>query len=146
MSLIYKTDIIRSKAFKIATVKNTETTSPASVMIVEDEVDLCYLLVKILKQSNLKADCVYSISEAKQTIKKLNPSIIFIDNFLPDGYGSDFIQNIKEGHPKSKIVMITAHDSPADIEKAFKRGADYFITKPFNTKTVKNTLKIMGYS
>ena len=124
--------------------KNAETTSPASVMIVEDEIDLCYLLMKILRQNNLKANCVYSISEAKQSIRKLNPSIVFIDNFLPDGYGSDFIANIKEGYPKSKIVMITAHDSPADMEKAFKRGADYFITKPFNAKTIKNTLEIIS--
>ncbi len=115
-------------------------------MIVEDEEDLCFLLVKILKQNNLKADCAYSIGEAKQTIKKLNPDIVFIDNFLPDGYGSDFILNIREGYPKSKIIMITAHDSPADIEKAFKRGADYFITKPFNTNTIRNTLKIIGYN
>ncbi|MDQ6904322.1 MAG: response regulator, partial [Bacteroidota bacterium] len=86
--------------------KNTETISPATVMIVEDEEDLCFLLVKILKQNNLKADCAYSIGEAKQTIKKLNPDIVFIDNFLPDGYGSDFILNIREGYPKSKIIMI----------------------------------------
>ena len=125
--------------------KNKEKASPASVMIVEDEVDLCYLLTKILRQNNLKADCAYSISEAKQAIKKINPSIVFIDNFLPDGYGSDFIMNIREGYPKSKIVMITAHDSPSDIEKALKRGADYFISKPFNTKTIKNTLEIIGH-
>lgn len=113
-------------------------------MIVEDEVDLCYLLTKVLLQNNLKADCAYSIGEAKNAIKKLNPSIFFIDNFLPDGYGSDLIPNIREGYPESKIVMITAHDSPADIEKAFKGGADHFITKPFNTKTIKNTLEIIG--
>ena len=145
MSLIPETDIIFGlRHFKIATVKNTEKASPASVMIVEDEVDLCYLLMKILRQNNLKAGCAYSITEAKQAIKKLNPSIVFIDNFLPDGYGSDFIMNIREGYPESKIVMITAHDSAADIEKAFKGGADYFITKPFNIKTIKNTLEIIG--
>jgi DNA-binding response OmpR family regulator len=33
--------------------------------------------------------------------------------------------------------MITAHDSPAEIDEAFHWGADYFITKPFNSATIK---------
>ena len=36
--------------------------------------------------------------------------------------------------------MITAHDSPAEIDEAFHRGADYFISKPFNSSTIKTTI------
>ena len=36
--------------------------------------------------------------------------------------------------------MITAHDSSAEIDEAFQRGADYFISKPFTTNAIKKTL------
>jgi two-component system, OmpR family, response regulator len=123
--------------------KETEAPLPTKAMIVEDEVDLCYLLKSVLKQNNLQADCAYSIKEAKENINRINPAVIFLDNFLPDGYGSDFIVSIKKRFPAPKIIMITAHDSITDIENAFKRGADYFITKPFSAKTVKTTLDLM---
>ena len=109
-------------------------------MIIEDEKDLCYLLTNVLKSNNVPSACVNSIKEAGESIKKIKPSIIFLDNHLPDGSGSDFIPQAKAINPGAKIIMITAHDSPAEIDEALHRGADYFITKPFNSATIKATI------
>ena len=109
-------------------------------MIIEDEKDLCYLLTSVLRKNNVPSACVNSIKEAGESIKKIKPSIIFLDNHLPDGYGSDFIRRVKAINPGAKIIMITAHDSPAEIEDAFYRGADYFISKPFNSAAIKTTI------
>jgi DNA-binding response OmpR family regulator len=111
-------------------------------MIIEDEKDLCYLLAIVLKQNNIPSACAYSIKEAGETIKKIKPSIIFLDIHLPDGIGSDFIQQAKAIYPAAKIIMITAHDSPEEINEAFHRGADYFISKPFNSSTIKTTIEL----
>ena len=116
------------------------TTRSENALIIEDERDLCYLLAIVLKKNNVPSACVYTIKEARETIKNIQPSIIFLDNHLPDGYGSDFIRRVKAINPGAKIIMITAHDSPAEIEDAFYRGADYFITKPFNSSTIKTTI------
>lgn len=109
-------------------------------MIIEDERDLCYLLAIVLRQNNVPSACVYSIKEARENIKEIRPSIIFLDNHLPDGIGSDFIQQAKEIYPAAKIIMITAHDSPAERDEAFHKGADYFISKPFNSSAIRATL------
>lgn len=113
-------------------------------MIIEDERDLCYLLAMVLKQNNISSACVYSIKEARENIKKIEPSIIFLDNHLPDGIGSDFISQAKEIYPGAKVIMITAHDSPAEIDQAFHKGADYFISKPFNSSAIKTTLDFLS--
>lgn len=118
--------------------KNENT--PAKVMIVEDEKDLCFLLAYILKKQNFFPSCVNSITEARGAIRRINPTILFLDNNLPDGSGSDFISQVKKICPLTKIIMITAHDSPRDVKKAFRKGADYFISKPFNTETIRNML------
>ena len=116
------------------------TTISENAMIIEDERDLSYLLAILLKKNNVPSACVYTIKEARETIKNIKPSIIFLDNHLPDGIGSDFIQQAKAIYPAAKVIMITAHDSPAEIDEAFHRGADYFISKPFNSTTIKTTL------
>lgn len=117
-----------------------------NAMIVEDEKDLSYLLSIVLRQSNIPSACVYTIKEARENIKKLQPSIIFLDNHLPDGSGADFIAQAKAIYPATKVIMITAHDSPREMNDAFKKGADHFITKPFNTSAIKSTIDLFIHS
>ncbi|MEP6595530.1 MAG: response regulator [Ginsengibacter sp.] len=118
--------------------------SSGNAMIVEDEKDLCYLLVNLLRKENMCASCVNSLSEAKVNINNIKPNVLFLDNHLPDGSGADFISQVKTSYPSTKVIMITAHDSPWDIENAFRKGADYFISKPFNVVTIKNMLKMLA--
>ena len=122
--------------------KPRNTPGSEKAMIVEDEKDLSYLLSIVLKQSNISPACVHSIKEARESIQKLQPSIIFLDNHLPDGLGADFIAHAKAMHPATKVIMMTAHDSPRDVKEAFTKGADYFITKPFDVSTIKSTIDL----
>ena len=129
---------------KLFVVKEKGKKISANVMIVEDEKDLCFLLELILKKENLNTTCVNSISEAKQRIDNIEPKALFVDNHLPDGSGTDFIGQVRLSYPAIKIIMITAYDTPLDVEKAFNNGADYFISKPFNTMTIRNVLSILA--
>ncbi len=118
----------------------------AKVMIVEDEKDLCLMLSYILKKQNFIPSCVYSLEEATHTIQRFKPEILFLDNNLPDGSGADFIGHVKKLYPLTKIIMMTAHDSPKEVTKAFVKGADYFISKPFNTSTIKSMLDNIAFA
>lgn len=101
------------------------------ILIVDDEVDICYFLSMNLKKNNFMASYVNSIKEAKMAIHSQNPSILLLDNHLPDGLGVDFALEVKKNHPEIKIVMITAHDSPFDRKTAQTNGIDFFLSKPF---------------
>ena len=121
-------------------VKEKRKRMSTNVMIVEDEKDLCYLFEIMLKKQNLTTACVNTLAEAKEIINYINPNILFVDNNLPDGSRTDFISQVKLLYPAIKIIMITAYDTPKDIEKAFHTGVDYFISKPFTSITIKNVL------
>jgi DNA-binding response OmpR family regulator len=114
-------------------------------LIIDDEIDICYLLSSILRTKNLQVNYVNSLTEATAALVKQDPEIIFLDNHLPDGLGVDFITQLKLTHPQSKIVMITAFDNFSDRSKAFANGVDTFISKPFTKsviyQTVDNLLK-----
>ena len=110
-------------------------------LIVDDEMDICFLLSSILQHKNLDASFVHSIKDAKKILEEDKPSVIFLDNHLPDGYGISFAEEIKQKHPEAKIVMITAHDAKPDRNEAFKNGVDHFIGKPFTRDVVFKTVE-----
>ena len=116
---------------------------PLEALIIEDEEDICYLLSGILRKKNLQTSYVTTLSAAKRILSEQNPDILFLDNHLPDGFGIDFISWIKQIHPLTKIIMITAHNTNDDKTKAFAQGADYFIGKPFSSETIARTVDIL---
>ena len=111
------------------------------VLIIDDETDICYLLSTLLKKINIDRVFVHTIAEARSQLALVNPSIIFLDNHLPDGRGVDFIGTIKNTYPETKVAMITAHDTAMDREKALTEGADFFIGKPFTRDTIYKILE-----
>ena len=112
-------------------------------LIVEDEIDICFLLTGILRKKNLQTAYVNNIHDAKSMLTTEHPSILFLDNNLPDGYGVDYIQGIKNTHPLMRIIMITADDTLANKNKALKAGADFFIGKPFTMDEINKTVDLM---
>jgi two-component system, OmpR family, response regulator len=116
---------------------------PVEVLIVEDEEDICYLLSGILRKKNLSTSYVTSLFAARKVLSKQNPDILFIDNHLPDGMGVDYIPKVKQEHPHTKIIMITAHNTSDDKAQAITQGADYFIGKPFSSETISKTVDIL---
>jgi len=110
-------------------------------LIVDDEIDVCYLLSSILKYKNLQASYVNSISEAKRVLREDHHSIIFLDNHLPDGFGINFIREIKNLDPGIRIIMITAHDTNNDKDEAYEQGVDQFIGKPFTRETIFSAIE-----
>ena len=113
-------------------------------LIVEDEIDICFLLTGILRKKHLQTSFVNNIHDARDVLDAKEPSILFLDNNLPDGQGIDLIPGIKSSHPLTRIVMITADDSPANKNKAMRAGADFFLGKPFTVDTINRTIdKVM---
>ncbi|MBC7946918.1 MAG: response regulator [Chitinophagaceae bacterium] len=114
-------------------------------LIIDDEPDICHLLKGILRHKNIEAQFVTSLTEAKKLVTTLCPPVIFLDNHLQDGLGVNYVRTLKQHLPAAKVVMITAHDTAADREKAYKEGVDYFISKPFTREIIIKTMeKIEG--
>lgn len=119
-----------------------EFTKIPAILIVDDETDIRFLLSNIIKQKNVQPVFASTLSEADNIMEyKAEFACIFLDNYLPDGLGVNYIRRIKKRCPKAKVVMITAHDNQSDREKASQEGADYFIGKPFSRELILNTLE-----
>jgi len=112
-----------------------------TILIIDDETDICYLLSNILKQKNIWSVLAFSLSQANDIIEQNEEfSFVFLDNYLPDGLGVNYIRQIKKNCPLCKVIMITAHDNQTDREKARFEGADFFIVKPFSRELILKTI------
>jgi len=113
------------------------------ILIVEDEADMCLLLEIFLADKGIQLDHVKNISSAADYLQSHIPCIVILDNKLPDGFGIDFIPEIKKEFPDLKIIMISGlGDAAKDV--ALDNGADIFLNKPFTRdqlfQSVKNLL------
>jgi two-component system, OmpR family, KDP operon response regulator KdpE len=104
----------------------------ASILIIDDEVDFCFLLGNKLQKRNYKVNFAHSLSEGFEKLSLLHPTIVFLDLNLPDGSGLDAIEKVKSQYPDIKIIIISAYDSSIERSLAREARADVFFGKPFN--------------
>jgi two-component system OmpR family response regulator len=111
-----------------------------NALIVDDEIDIWFLLSGILRKHHLKTYFVNTLAAATQRLQQDIPAVLFLDNRLPDGYGLHFIRFVKKNYPTIKIILITGYASAEDRKQAFNDGADLFISKPFSRQTIDEAL------
>ncbi len=109
------------------------------ILIVDDEMDLCNILSLICRQKQFTVSCAQNLRDAFVQIESL-PKLIFLDNNLSDGLGLEIIGKLKLRSPFTKIAFITASEDNKLKERAFLKGVDYFLAKPFHLHGVREIL------
>jgi two-component system, OmpR family, response regulator len=108
------------------------------ILVVEDEGQIGLVLNMILSDRNFDLDYVNNLLDAQEYLEKNKPSVVILDNKLPDGFGVDFISYIKKKFPSIKIIMISGFSTARDV--ALENGADRFLEKPFSMDTVNEAI------
>jgi DNA-binding NtrC family response regulator len=108
------------------------------VLVVEDEGEMGLLLNMIVNDKDFELDYVSNLLSADEYLQKEEPSVIILDNKLPDGFGIDFISYIKKKYADIKIIMISGFASAKDV--ALANGADMFFEKPFSKDALNESL------
>ena len=117
-----------------------QTGTSQKILIIEDEGEMCLVLNILLSDENIELDHVKNLSAAEEYLSNEVPSLIILDNKLPDGYGVDYIAYVKKKYPSVKIIMITGFDASAK-DVAMENGADLFLEKPFTKQEFLGAIK-----
>jgi len=117
-----------------------QTGTSQKILIIEDEGEMCLVLNILLSDENIELDHVKNLSAAEEYLSNELPSLIILDNKLPDGYGVDYIAYVKKKYPSVKIIMITGFDASAK-DVAMENGADLFLEKPFTKQEFLAAIK-----
>ena len=79
------------------------------VLIIDDETDFCLLLKAYLTRLNYDVYYSNTLTAGIEEAKKINPSIIFLDNNLPDGLGWERAMYFLEQYPSAQLNLISAY-------------------------------------
>ncbi|RZL44388.1 MAG: response regulator, partial [Pedobacter sp.] len=129
-------------ANKNTLIEDLQEKNEQSVLIVEDDVALRFLLKNILKDQ-------YNVYEAEngQTglafLKNHSPDIIISDVMMPDMDGLAFCKHVKSAPATSNIpfILLTARGSDEHKTEGYEIGADAYIPKPFHINYLKVRIK-----
>jgi len=87
--------------------------------------------------------------QALEKVRELKPDLVILDISMPVMNGLEAAREIRRFAPRTKIVILSVHDSPQIIEIAEKAGADAYVLKSAADTdlnvTVKRLLQPVGH-
>lgn len=104
------------------------------ILIVEDEKALSRVLVKIFEKNYYSVDAVYNGQKALDYIATGNYDIVLMDVMMPVMDGITALKKIRADGNQIPVLLLTAKSEVDDKVMGLDSGANYYITKPFDTK------------
>ena len=109
----------------------------ARILIVDDEPVLCELMEEALKDFNYFVKKVYTVDDAIKTLENENYDLVITDWVMPVKSGLDLLNEIKRTHPRIGVIIVTAFATIGNAVLAMKKGASYYLPKPFSPEEVQ---------
>ncbi|MEI7472006.1 MAG: response regulator transcription factor [Chitinophagaceae bacterium] len=106
--------------------------SKKSILLVEDEENLQEALKLNLELENYEVTSAYDGAEALKAFVSEHFDLIVLDVMLPEVDGITVCETIRLSNPDIPILILSAKNTSADRILGLKKGADDYLTKPFN--------------
>ena len=105
----------------------------ASILVVEDEVDICNLIRSELQAEGHTVHQAFYGHAALLAVEKHAPQLVILDWMLPGLDGLSVCRRIRQNH-LVPIIMLTARNEEVDRILGLEVGADDYISKPFSIR------------
>ena len=116
-----------------------------NVLLIEDDTDLTKIITYNLSKENINTSCIDDGDDVMYALDSSTPDLIILDWMLPNITGLELLKQIKSSK-KTKfipVVMLTALFEEENKLKAFRYGADDYISKPFSVKELIARIKVI---
>jgi DNA-binding NtrC family response regulator len=111
------------------------------ILVIDDEPSVTDALQLVLTELGHHVDSARTGAEAKALLKGSPYDLVFTDVRLPDASGIDLLAHIKSDSPTTEVIVMTAHGSLEMTIDAIKRGAFYYLEKPFTPHQVTTLIE-----
>jgi PAS domain S-box-containing protein len=107
------------------------------ILIVDDEPEMRLLLRMRMEALDVEIVEADGVGSAMAVVRSREVNLVITDVFMPVRDGFDLLSSIKSVKGSNLPVMVMTSDSRMETrEKAFRLGADDFVTKPFTTADI----------
>lgn len=101
-----------------------------SILIIDDDKDLCELLRESIWKEKIYADIIFNGFDGIKSINNKEYQLVVLDVMMPGISGFEALEKIR-AQSNVPILMLTAKDDSASKVKGLRAGADDYLTKPF---------------
>ncbi|KAB0465331.1 response regulator transcription factor [Vibrio kanaloae] len=112
------------------------------VLVVDDDIQLCELLVEVLENEGYHVDTVHCGESALEFIQSRPVDLVLLDVMLPNLSGIQVARRICQRFA-TPILMLTALNDDASMLDGYQAGADQYIAKPFNVPELLTRIKVI---
>jgi DNA-binding response OmpR family regulator len=104
-----------------------------SILIVDDDINLCNFLSEELNAAGYKTSCLTNSENVSEFLKDNEPDLILLDLNMPGKDGFQIQQEINT-YPgiKPNVIILTAHSDVKSAIESARLGASDFIIKPYD--------------
>jgi DNA-binding NtrC family response regulator len=117
------------------------------ILLVDDESAVLFAYKKVLQREQFKVDAIDSMTGTYELLENNSYDVAILDLRLggeSSQEGFELLGHIKDKHPGTMIIMITAHGNQEIRDKAYQLGADHYFEKPVSTNRIRETLAVSG--
>jgi signal transduction histidine kinase/DNA-binding response OmpR family regulator len=101
------------------------------ILVVDDNKPLAEFIVEtLLPDLGYKAVAAYDGKSALEILKTLHPSIMLLDQCLPDTNGLDFLRQLARNQQTIPTILVSAYGSEQIAVEAFRLGVQDYLIKP----------------
>jgi two-component system, OmpR family, response regulator len=111
-------------------------TDLAKILVVDDDPAIRNLILRFLGQKNYQMESAEDGQSALATFDSFNPDLVVLDVNLPDVNGYSLCEQMQSRRDVF-ILMLTSRADSADKIKGFSKGADDYLTKPFDLQELE---------
>jgi two-component system response regulator HydG len=113
----------------------------SSILVVDDDKDICLVLTKFLTKNNYLVSVANTGEEGLRSLRSNDYDLILCDYKLPDLTGVELLQKIKILNSQVAVIMITGYSDVKTAVETFRCGASDYITKPLYPDELLLTIK-----
>ncbi|PKG83739.1 two-component system response regulator GlrR [Colwellia sp. 75C3] len=117
------------------------TRNSAKILIVDDDPSLLRLLSIRLSAAGYNVESAANAKIALGTLQNFIPQVVISDLRMEGMDGMALFEQIRVQHPNIPVVIMTAHGTIPDAISATKQGVFSFLTKPFESQELLDTVE-----
>ncbi len=113
----------------------------SELLLIDDDQELCELLISWLAQEGFVAHTCHDGQSAKQALAQYQPAAVVLDVMLPDGSGLELLKQLRSEHPDLPVLMLSGRGEPLDRILGLELGADDYLAKPCDPRELTARLR-----
>jgi DNA-binding response OmpR family regulator len=113
------------------------------ILVVEDDRSIARLVQLELEHRNFVVRCAYDGPSGLGAVSEFKPAAIVLDIMLPGLDGVGVLKELRAAGNRVPVIMLTARGAPLDKVHSLDRGADDYLTKPFNVEELMARLRAL---